>query len=342
MPRLRMNQAIALALADEMRHDPTVVTFGEDVAAAGGVFKTSQGLLDEFGPKRVRDTPISEMAIVGAAVGAAVAGLRPVAEIMFVDFMGVALDQLVTQGALAHYLSNGSVTVPMVVRSSIGVGRGFSATHSRTAEPWFLSSAGLKLVVSSRPSSAYGLLRAAIRDESPVIVLEPRSLYGSREEFDPGEDAIIPLGRAAELRSGSDVTVVALGQTVGIALQVAEALADRMSVQVLDLQTLRPWDREAVLASVASTRRLAIVEESPFTGGWGTEIAAHVSEELFGDLAAPILRVTAPDVPIPFNKTLEFMYLPSVEYTTAQIEHWADDGKIPDPWWANIDVEEVG
>ena len=334
MARLRMNQAIGRALADAMEEDPTVVVFGEDVAAAGGVFKTSVGLMEAFGPDRVRDTPISEMAIVGAAVGAAMGGLRPVAEIMFADFFGVALDQVVTQGALVHYLTRGAVTVPMVVRSSVGAGRGFAATHSRTVEEWFLSAPGLKLVEVSGARTAYGLLRAAIREDGPVVVLEPRALYGSREEFEPGEDAVLALGRAEVRRPGDEATVVAVGQTVGIADRAIEELG--ASVELIDLLSLRPWDVDTVLESVARTGRLALVEEHPFTGGWGPEVASRVGQELFGDLAAPILRITAPDVPVPFARELEFRYLPSVEYVASQLRTWLDTGKLPAPWWADI------
>jgi len=339
VPRLRMNQAIGAAMADAMREDPTVVLFGEDVADAGGVFKTSVGLRDEFGPRRVRNTPISEMAIVGAAVGAAMAGLRPIAEIMFVDFLGVALDQVVTQGALVHYLTRGAVTVPMVVRASIGAGRGFAATHSRTLEPWFLSAPGLKLVEVSGARTAYGLLRSAIREEGPVVVLEPRSLYGTREEFTPGEDAVLPLGHAEHRTRGEDVTVVAAGQMVAVALEGVAELEGGVSADVIDLLTLRPWDVATVLESVARTGRLALVEEHPQTGGWGTEVATRVTQELFGQLAAPVLRITCPDVPVPFARELEFRYLPSAAYVAKQLRRWLDTGAVPDPWWATIGEE---
>jgi pyruvate dehydrogenase E1 component beta subunit len=329
---MRMNQAIARAIADEMREDPSVVVFGEDVAAAGGVFKTSTGLLEEFGPVRVRDTPISEMAICGAAVGAAIGGLRPVAEVMFVEFYGVALDQVTTQAAKLHYLTGGAVTVPAVFRGSCGAGRGFGATHSQTLESWFLAIPGLTLVVASGPSSAYGLMRSAIRADEPVVFLEPKSLYGQRGAVVVGERGVIPLGVAGVLREGSDVTVVALGQMVDRALRSAEALSGRISVEVLDLRTLRPWDRETVMASVERTGRLVVVEEAPMTGGWGTEIASSVATQLWGRLHAPVIRVCCPDVPIPHNRELEMRYLPSEEYITAQISSLMD-GRVPRHWW---------
>lgn len=329
---LRMNQAITRAIADEMRLDPRVVVFGEDVAAAGGVFKTSVGLLDEFGPLRVRDTPISEMAICGAAVGAAVGGLRPVAEIMFVEFYGVALDQVATQAAKLHYLTGGAVTVPAVFRGSCGSGRGFGATHSQTLESWFLAIPGLTLVVASGPASAYGLMRSAIRHEGPVVFLEPKSLYGQRGPVVLGEDGVLPIGVAGVVRRGSDVTVVALGQMVDRAVQAAESLAGQISVEVIDLRTLRPWDRESVMESVGRTGRLIIAEEAPQTGGWGTEIAAAVSTEMWDHLRARVLRVCCPDVPIPHNRELEQRYLPSPEYIASQIRTLLNN-QIPRHWW---------
>lgn len=335
--RLRMNQAIAAALHDEMAADETVVCFGEDVAEAGGVFKTSEGLLEEFGPMRVRDTPISEMAILGSAVGAATAGLRPVVEIMFVEFFGVCLDQMVTQAAKLHYLTNGAVTVPMVARASVGAGRGFAATHSQTCETWFMATPGLKIVHVSNGASAYGLLRSAIRDDNPVVFLEPRSIYGTRSEVVLGEEGIVPLGQAATLRSGSDVTVIAMGQLVGAAAKAADALeTDGVSVELIDLQTLKPWDREAVLASVAKTRRAVIVEENPLTGGWGHELASTIAADLFGELEAPVHRVTTPDVPVPFSRSLEFQFLPSTDYIASQISRLCQTAKCPDPWWSEL------
>lgn len=332
-----MNQAIAAALADEMRHDSTVVTFGEDVATTGGVFRTSEGLLDEFGPMRVRDTPISEMAIIGAAVGAAVNGLRPVVEIMFAEFYGVALDQIVTQAAKLHYLTYGQATVPLVTRGSVGAGRGFGATHSQTCESWFLATGGLKIVHVSTPQNAYGLLRSAIRDDNPVVFLEPRKLYGDRAEVVTGKAGIIPLGQAHVARQGSDVTIVSLGQMVHVALEAAQILADhRIEGEVIDLQTLRPWDRSTVMASAARTRRLVVVEENPMTGGWGTEIAAAAGAELFGLLRAPVHRVTTPDVPVPFNKNLEFTYLPSAAYVASQVTALCETGARPNSWWEGL------
>lgn len=327
-----MNQAIAAALAEEMERDPRVVLFGEDVAEAEGPFKTSEGLLARFGPSRVRDTPISEMGFVGAAVGAAATGLRPVVEIMFVEFLGVALDQLVTEAALMRYLSGGKLHAPLVVRASVGSGLGFGCQHSQTLERWLLGTPGLKLAVASGARSAYGLTRAAIRDEDPVVLLEPRILYGRREEFKPGEQAIVQLGTAEVVCPGDDVTVVALGQTVAVALE-AVSKADGWSAEVVDLRTLMPWDRDAVLDSVARTGRLVLVEENQYTGGWGAQIAACVVMEAFHHLRAPVVRVTAPDVPVPYGAELEHRYLPSSEYVKAQVEFLLRTGDAPRHWW---------
>lgn len=331
MARLRMRQAILAALVDEMRRDPTVVVFGEDVAEAGGPFKTSEGLLEEFGPLRVRDTPISEMGFLGAALGAAATGLRPVAEIMFVEFMGVALDQLATEAAKFHYLSGGRLTAPMTVRASIGAGMGMGAQHSQCLETWFVATPGLKVAVASRPQSAYGLLRSAIQDNNPVVMLEPRSLYAERDEVLLGEEGIIPLGVADVQQEGEDVTLVGMGSTVGVIREAAEA-AD-WTGEIIDLQTLVPWDRTAVVASVRRTGRMVIVEEGPFSGGWGTEIASHVASELFGELKAPATRVTCPDVPIPFAPHLERRYVPDAEYIRDQVGGLLRTGRSPKPWW---------
>jgi len=326
-----MNQAIARAIDDEMAADPNVIVFGEDVAVAGGPFKTSEGLLDKYGPLRVRDTPISETGFLGAAVGAAMTGLRPVAEIMFIEFLGVAFDQVVTEAALMHYLSGGRYNVPMVVRSSVGSGLGFGCQHSQTLERWLLGTPGLKLAVASGARSAYGLTRAAIRDDNPVVILEPRSLYGEREEVDPGEQSIIELGTAATLRNGDDVTIVAIGQTVGVALAAAEGAS--WSADVIDLQSLMPWDKSSVLASVRRTGHLVIVEENQFTGGWGTEVASYVMTNAFKDLKAPALRITAPDVPVPYGLELERRFLPSPDYVTQQVNEFMSTQLVPAPWW---------
>jgi pyruvate dehydrogenase E1 component beta subunit len=333
-----MNQAIAAALADEMREDPDVVLFGEDVAVAEGPFKTSTGLLEEFGPVRVRDTPISEMGFLGAAVGAAATGLRPVVEIMFIEFLGVALDQLSTEAAKLHFLSGGALRAPLTVRASAGAGLGFGAQHSQTLESWMMATPGLKVVVPSNPQSAYGLLRSAIRDNNPVVVIEPRTLYAKRGDTITGEEGLIPLGLASRVVEGEDCTIVTLGSTVGTAVAAEEQAS--WSADVIDLQTLIPWDKETIVASVRRTGRLITIEESPDSGGWGAGIVAEVVAETFGTLAAPPLRITCPDVPVPYGRALEERYLPSVGYVISQVSHLIKTGKRPDHWWKTAEVQE--
>ncbi len=332
--RLRMNQAISLAISEEMDRDASVVVFGEDVAVAEGPFKTSEGLLAKFGPERVRDTPISETAFLGAAVGAAMTGLRPVAEIMFIEFMGVAFDQMVTEAALMHYLSGGRYEVPMVMRASVGSGLDFGCQHSQTLERWMLGTPGLKLAVASGARTAYGLTKAAIRDNNPVVILEPRTLYGQRENVDIGDESIIPLGTAEVVRAGTDVTVVALGQTVSVALEAADSAS--WSGEVIDLLSLMPWDRSTVLESVRRTGHLVIVEENQRSGGWGTEIASVVANEAFGVLRAPIHRITAPDVPVPYGPELEKRFLPSAAYVQEQVSSLLSTKKSPSSWWEEL------
>jgi pyruvate/2-oxoglutarate/acetoin dehydrogenase E1 component len=331
MPRMRMNQAVGAALADEMRGDDSVIVFGEDVAQAGGVFKTTDGLWEEFGPVRVRDTPISEMGFLGAAVGAASTGLRPVAEIMFIEFLGVALDMVATEAAKLRYLSGGQVNCPLTVRASVGAGLGFGLQHSQTLETWLYATPGITLAVASNPQNAYGLLRSAIQSDDPVVVLEPRVLYAHRGDVTTGDEGIVPLGKAELVESGSDITIVTLGAMRGTTTDAAAEA--EWSADIIDLRTLIPWDKETVLASVAKTGRLAIVEESPFSGGWGTEIASYVASHAFGDLTAPVTRITCPDVPVPFGRDLEQRYLPSAEYVRSQIGTLIDTGSLPIHWW---------
>ncbi len=331
MPKLRMRQAVVQALDDAMTEDESVILLGEDIAAAGGAFKATEGLLEKFGPGRVRDTPISEMGFLGAAVGAAICGLKPVVEMMYVEFLGVALDQLVTEAAKMRYLSRGAVNVPLVVRASAGAGLGFGCQHSQMLEQWFRATPGLKVAVASGPQNAYGLLRSAVRDPDPVIVLEPRPLYGARDEVETGEAGVVPLGVARRVCPGEDVTIVALGQMVGVATDAAAAAS--WTADVIDLQTLAPWDRATVVGSVARTGRLVVVEEAPYSGGWGAEITDHVGGELFGRLSAPPLRITTPDVPVPYSGALEARFLPSPGYVTEQVDELLSTGRRPQPWW---------
>lgn len=333
MAKMRMRQAINQALRDELAEDPTVILIGEDIGAAGGAFKVTEGLFEEFGGSRVRDTPISETAIVGAAAGAAATGLRPVVEIMFIEFIGVALDQVTTQAASFRYLSRGRLRIPMTLRAAAGAGLGFGLQHSQLLDQWFRGTPGLSVVVPSGAQTAYGLLRTAIRSDDPVVFLEHKALYGEREEVTTGIEALLPLGKARIARPGADVTIVGLGRTVQTALRAAEAAKGQWNAEVIDLLTVAPWDREAVLASVARTRRLVVVEEGSAVGGWGGDVSDAVTGELWGALDAPPLRVTAPHIPIPYAEPLEKRFLPNEEYVVQQVTELMTTGRRPAPWW---------
>lgn len=338
--QLTMRDAIRLALRDEMREDDSVVFFGEDVAAAGGVFKVTPGLLEEFGPLRVRDTPISETAIIGSGIGAAATGLRPVVEIMFAEFMGVAFDQIVTEAAKMNYFSGGRVPMPLVIRVSAGAGNSFGGQHSQTLESWFMNTPGLLVVSPATPATAYGLLRAALREDNPVVFIEPRALYGLKEDFEPGEAAVLALGRARTVRAGSDLTVVALGRMVAVATAAAETLgAEGISCEVIDLMTVLPWDHEAVSASVGRTGRLLTVEENPFTGGWGTDIASFAAGACFSSLRAPIVRVTCPDAPVPHSPVLEQAYVPGARDVADAARDLVRSGTSRAPRWTGWGAE---
>ena len=311
MPEIIFLQALNDALKLEMERDPNIYIAGEDVGVFGGCFGVTQGLLDIFGERRVRDTPITESAIIGTAVGAAVAGLRPVVELMFVDFVGVALDQLFNQGAKIKYMFGGKAKVPMVVRASCGAGLGAAAQHSQSLEALFMHLPGLKVVMPSTPYDAKGLLISSIRDDNPVVFLEHKMLYGVQGEV-PAETYTVPLGLADVKREGQDITVVATAYMVHVALGAAEKLAaEGISVEVLDPRTLSPLDEETILKSVAKTHRLVIVHEEVKFAGSGAEIAAMVAEKGFDDLDAPIVRVGAPFTPVPFSPALEAEYIPN-------------------------------
>jgi acetoin:2,6-dichlorophenolindophenol oxidoreductase subunit beta len=316
--------AVAEGLAREMRRDPAVVCLGEDIGAAGGVFKTTVGLLAEFGPDRVRDTPISEQAIVGMAMGAAMTGVRPVAEIMFSDFLACCWDYLANEIPKMRYMTGGQVTIPLVVRTANGGGLGFGAQHSQSVENWALAVPGLKIAAPSTPADVIGLLAAAIRSDDPVVFFEHKGLFASRGETAP-DDHFVPLGRAAIARAGTDVTVVALAATVPIALVAAEELASSgASAEVIDLRCLVPLDMATVLASVQRTSRLLIVEENPFQGGWGGTVASIVADEGFELLDAPIRRVAAECVPLPFADALEDEVIPTAAKVSAALRALLD------------------
>jgi acetoin:2,6-dichlorophenolindophenol oxidoreductase subunit beta len=305
-------EAVSRALAQEMRHDPSVYFIGEDVAAAGGVFKATKGLFDEFGPKRVRDTPISEEAILGAAMGAAMTGLRPVAEIMFSDFLATCWDLVAVEIAKARYMTDGQVSLPLVIRTANGGGLRFGAQHSQAVENWAMAIPGLKVVAPSNPKDVIGLLAAAIRDPDPVLFFEQKSLYPTKGEVPDGE-IVDELGVATTIRSGSDVTIVALASMVPRAVSAAEELdALGISAEVIDLRCLVPLDTQTVVASVKRTSRLVTVEENPRLCGWGAEIVSIVGEECFWHLDGPLTRVTTPHIPLPSSDALEDEFLPSV------------------------------
>jgi pyruvate/2-oxoglutarate/acetoin dehydrogenase E1 component len=305
------SQAIREAIALEMRKDPRVFMLGEDIGVYGGAFGVTLGLIDEFGPERIRDTPISEAAIAGAAVGAALLGMRPIAEIQFSDFITIAMDQLVNQAAKIRYMYGGKGKVPMVLRTPMGSGTGAAAQHSQSLEGWLAHVPGLKVVCPSSPAEAKGLLLSAIRDENPVIFFEHKLLYKVKGEV-PEEEYTLPLGKARIAREGSDVTLVAWSYMVQKCLKVAEKLAaEGISVEVLDPRTLNPLDRDAIIASVKKTGRLVVAHESVGHGGFGGEIVATVTEsEAFDYLDAPILRVAGKPTPIPCNRELEAHAVP--------------------------------
>jgi acetoin:2,6-dichlorophenolindophenol oxidoreductase subunit beta len=317
--RLEFRHAIRDALAEELERDERVVFFGEDVALPGGVFAVTGGLQERFGPDRVFDTPISELALAGAAYGAAVTGLRPVFEIMFGDFMALPMDSLVNQAAKFWYISNEQGTVPLVVRSAVGAGGRFGAIHSQIHATWFQGIPGLKIAFPSSPAEAKGLLKASIRDDNPVIFLEHKRLYSVKGPPPEGDDVVIPLGEANVARAGDDITIVSAGKGAADALQAAENLArDGIDAEVIDLRTLRPLDVETVLESVAKTNRVVAVEEGPRTGGWATGLLGAVAEQGLHDLDDAWI-VATDETPVPYAPTLEDAFLPDADTIAASV-----------------------
>jgi len=312
MAQLTFREAIARGIAQEMRRDEKVVFLGEDIAAAGGVFKGTVGLYEEFGGVRVRDTPISEQAILGAAMGAAMTGLRPIAEIMFADFFAVCWDLVVNEIAKSRYMTNGQMTFPLVIRSGNGGGLRFGAQHSQSVENWAMMIPGLKVVVPSNALDVVGLMAASIRDNDPVIFLEEKALYASKMEV-PDGDILDTLGTAKVLRKGTDATLVALGNMVPRALEAADELSSRgISCTVVDVRSLVPLDTQTILREVSATGRLFTIEENPRLCGWGGELASIVADEIFYDLDGPLVRITTPHIPLPAADVLEDMAIPSV------------------------------
>jgi pyruvate/2-oxoglutarate/acetoin dehydrogenase E1 component len=313
MREITYAEALREALREEMIRNPSVMLLGEEIGVFGGAYKITRGLLEEFGPERVRDTPISEIAIAGTAIGLALTGFRPVAEIMYMDFLPICLDQLATQAAKMHFMSGGQLNVPMVLRTQYSLGRQHGSQHSQFFPSWFFQVPGLKVVLPATPYDAKGLLKSAIRDEDPVLFVESGVLYRTKGEV-PEEEYTIPLGKAAVTRKGDDVTIVGVSRMVGEAMSAATKLEERgVSAEVIDIRTLQPLDLETVVDSVKRTSRLIVACDDVKAGGVGSEISAAVLELGFDYLDAPILRVACPEMPIPFSPTLEQMYMPNAE-----------------------------
>ena len=313
MAELSYREAVSRAIAQEMRRDDSVVMIGEDVGAAGGVFKATAGLFKEFGPRRIRDTPISEQALIGATMGAAMTGLRPIAEIMFADFFAVCWDIVINQIAKSRYMTDGQVSFPLVIRCGNGGGLRFGAQHSQSIENWAMAIPGLKVVAPSTPEDVIGLLAAAVRDPDPVIFCEHKGLYSTKGEVRDGE-IVDTLGTAKVLRHGGDATILALAAMVPKALVAAERLAtEGIEATVVDVRSLVPLDTATILSEVSKTGRLFTVEENPRLCGWGAEIVSIVAEEGFDTLDGPIIRITTPHIPLPSADELEDLAIPSVD-----------------------------
>jgi pyruvate/2-oxoglutarate/acetoin dehydrogenase E1 component len=320
MAELRYRDALRRALYEEMKRDERVFIMGEDVGAYGGAYQVTAGLLAEFGTERVRDTPLSEAIIVGAALGAAMVGGRPVAEIMYVDFAALSMDQIVNQAAKIHYMFGGQFRVPLVIRTQQGTGRGAGAQHSQSLESWFTHVPGLKVIAPAAPRDAYGLLKAAIRDDNPVVFLEHKGLYAVKGEVED-EEFILPIGMADVKRDGTDLTLITYSRALGLAIEAAEAAAARgISVEVVDLRTLKPLDVDTLERSARKTGRVIVLHEAVKFGGMGAEISAALHERLFGALRAPIQRVAAHDVPLPANLELEKLVIPDLGRLNAAID----------------------
>jgi pyruvate dehydrogenase E1 component beta subunit len=314
MAELTYRDAVARGIAQEMARDPDVVFLGEDVAKAGGVFKATVGLLEQFGPLRVRDTPISEQAILGAAMGAAMTGLKPIAEIMFSDFIAVCFDYLANEYSKSRYMTNGQVKCPLVVRTGNGGAARFGAQHSQSVENWVMMIPGLKVVAPSTPRDVIGLMAASVRDPDPVIFFEHKSLYAVKGEVPAGE-IVDTLGTATIVRPGRDATILALALMVPRAMAAAEILKAEHGIdcEVIDVRSLVPLDTRTILSSAASTHRVFTVEENPRLCGWGAEIVSIIADEAFYDLDGPPVRITTPHIPLPSAANLEDLALPSVE-----------------------------
>jgi pyruvate dehydrogenase E1 component beta subunit len=320
LKELTYADALREALREEMIRDPNVIILGEEIGVFNGVYKVTRGLLDEFGPERVRDTPISEAAIAGAAVGLALAGMKPVAEIMYMDFLPICMDELSTQAAKMRFMSGGQLSVPMVLRTQYSLGRQHGSQHSQFTPAWFLQVPGLKVVLPSNPSDAKGLLKSSIRDPNPVLFVESGLLYRTKGPV-PEDEYTTPLGEAAVMKKGDDVTIVAISRMVNESLAAAKRLEeDGVSAEVIDVRTLQPLDLGTIAESVKRTSRLIVASDDVKRGGVGAEISASITETCFDYLDAPVSRVACPDTPIPFSPQLEQQYMPNADRVVQAVQ----------------------
>ena len=308
---LTYRQAVAEAIAEEMARDSSVFIMGEDVGLHGGAFGATKGLFKEFGPWRVKDTPLTESVIVGAGVGAALTGMRPIVEIMYIDFMCMAMDSIVNQAAKVKYMFGGHARVPLTIRTAFGAGRGNAAQHSQSLETWLTVVPGLLVVMPSTPYEAKGLLKSAIRNDNPVIVIENKLLYGD-SGFVPEDDYLVPIGKAAVRKEGKDITLIATSRMCNFASSAVEKLSSEgIDVELIDPRTIKPLDMETIATSIAKTHRAVVVNEGPTTGGFSNEVSSKIMDTCFYDLDAPVMRVAAEDVPIPYNAILEAEVIPA-------------------------------
>ena len=318
-------QAVAEAIAEEMARDPRVFLMGEDVGLHGGAFGATKGLFVEFGPGRVKDTPLTESVIVGAGVGAALTGMRPIVEIMYIDFMCMAMDSIVNQAAKVKYMFGGHARVPLTIRTAFGAGRGNAAQHSQSLETWLTVVPGLLVVMPSTPYDAKGLLKSAIRNDNPVVVIENKQLYGDSGHV-PEDDYLVPIGKAAVRKEGKDVTLIATSHMCSFASSAVKKLSSEgIDVELIDPRTIKPLDMETIAASIAKTHRVVVVNEGPKTGGFSNEVSSKIMDTCFYDLDAPVLRVAAEDVPIPYNAILEAEVIPAEKDILAAIKKVIED-----------------
>jgi len=317
---LTYRQAVAEAIAEELARDPRVFLMGEDVGLHGGAFGATKGLFEEFGPGRVKDTPLTESVIVGAGVGAALTGMRPIVEIMYIDFMCMAMDSIVNQAAKVKYMFGGHARVPLTIRTAFGAGRGNAAQHSQSLETWLTVVPGLLVVMPSTPYDAKGLLKSAIRNDNPVIVIENKLLYGDSGHV-PEDDYLVPIGKAAVRKEGKDVTLIATSRMCNFASSAVEKLSSEgIDVELIDPRTIKPLDMETIAASIAKTHRVVVVNEGPKTGGFSNEVSSKIMDTCFYDLDAPVVRVAAEDVPIPYNAILEAEVIPAEKDILAAVK----------------------